>query len=147
MLVWTWKCITGTGDAEGAWRSAWTMIGTTVTMCPFCQRKGRSRFLAHGSQFHRFSRNASFYLTARNPPIVQAESISGYIKDCLLEFGELEFPLSCTGPSMSQPLILSTLTSVHLCTDLVHSKQKTPCSTESSNHRRSQFGVVTWLSG
>lgn len=39
--------------------------------------------------------SAVFYLTARNPPIVRVELISGYV-DCLLHFGELEFPLDLT---------------------------------------------------
>lgn len=37
-----------------------------------------------------FLRNASFSLTVRT--VVQVEHISGYL-DCVLEFGELAFPL------------------------------------------------------
>ena len=51
--------------------------------------------LADGNWFHKFLSNAGFYLTARNPPVVQFEPISEYM-DCLLEFGELEFPLDLT---------------------------------------------------
>lgn len=46
-------------------------------------------------QIHKFLRNDGFYLLARNPPIVQVVFISGYLS-CLLEFGELEFPLYLT---------------------------------------------------
>lgn len=42
-----------------------------------------------------FLRNAGFYLITRNPPIAQVEPISRYL-ECLLGFGELEFPLDLT---------------------------------------------------
>lgn len=50
-----------------------------------------------GSQnrLHKFLRIAGFYVTARNPPIVHLELVSGYL-NCLSEFGELEFPLILT---------------------------------------------------
>lgn len=42
-----------------------------------------------GSQnrLHKFLRNAGFYLTARNPPIVHLELVSGYL-NCLSESGD-----------------------------------------------------------
>lgn len=47
------------------------------------------------NQIYEFLRKAGFYLAARNSPIVQVEDISVYM-DCLLEFGEPEFPLGLT---------------------------------------------------
>lgn len=48
-----------------------------------------------GNQVHKFLRKAGFYLTSRNPPIVQVEPIFGYL-DCLLKFGEMVFSLDLT---------------------------------------------------
>lgn len=50
-----------------------------VAICPFCL------ILADGDQFHRFWRNAGFYLTTLSSP-VQLELISGHM-DCLVETG------------------------------------------------------------
>ena len=48
-----------------------------------------------GKQVCKFLRNAGFYLTFRKPSTVHVELISGYL-DCLVEFGEFEFPLHLT---------------------------------------------------
>lgn len=44
--------------------------------------------MADENQFPKFLRNTDFYLTATNPPLVQAEVIFGYL-DNLLEFDDL----------------------------------------------------------
>ena len=60
------------------------LIGTNVTTYVFW---------TEGNWFHKFLRSADFYITARNPPTIQTEPISGYV-NCLLEFEELGFPLN-----------------------------------------------------
>lgn len=53
-----------------------------------------------GTSFISFVRNACFYLTTRNLPVVQIRAISEHL-DCLLDLGGLEFPLDL----MSQPFV------------------------------------------
>lgn len=48
--------------------------------------------LVEENHFPKFLHNAGFYLTPRNPPVVQVELIFGYL-DCFLEFGKLEISL------------------------------------------------------
>lgn len=69
------------------------LIGPTYV--PSARDKGNDSVWADGKKFHKFLKNAGFYLATRNPPVVQVEIISGYM-DCLLELGELEFPLALT---------------------------------------------------
>lgn len=89
--------------AEGAWRLAWVkwtsrdgyqrhmLMGEPYVL--WSELKEMTSF-GIGKQFHKFLRNAGFSLTAGNsPPIVQAELISWHL-NCLLEFGELEFPFN-----------------------------------------------------
>lgn len=55
-------------------------------------RGKRNDSFGDGDHVSQFVRKAGFYLTTRTPSIVQRELSPGYL-DCLLEFGELEFPL------------------------------------------------------
>lgn len=48
-----------------------------------------------GNRLYKFLRNVSFSLTTRNPPKVRLPLTSRYL-GCLLDFGDLEFPLDVT---------------------------------------------------
>lgn len=80
------------------WQLAWNLI--MLTRYRRCMLSG---FLLPDSFCHfarwkpiqKFLRNASIYLSNRNPPTAQVELTAGYL-DCGLEFGELEFPLNLT---------------------------------------------------
>lgn len=47
--------------------------------------------LSEGNLFHKFWRNANFYLTNRNLSVDHVEPIFRYLK-CLMEFGEMVLP-------------------------------------------------------
>lgn len=74
------------------------LIGTTSCQKSFPPAVREMTPFGRGNQHHKFLRNASFYLTTRNPPTVRVGPIFVYL-DCLLEFGKLEFPLDLTGMS------------------------------------------------
>lgn len=61
---------------------------------PFPEARART-LLADGNQFQKFLRGAGFYLNHQKFSCSSAELISGYL-NCLLEFGELGFPLDLT---------------------------------------------------
>jgi hypothetical protein len=62
------------------------LVGTTDDHLSLLSEIKEITSFGSGRQLHRFLRYG-FYLTPRNPPIVQ---------DCLLEFGEMGFPLDLT---------------------------------------------------
>ena len=68
------------------------LIDTTGSHMSFLPEIREPIPLVNVNQFLKFLKNASFYLTARNPPIGQLGLVSGSL-DYLLEFGELELPL------------------------------------------------------
>lgn len=95
---------------EGAWRPAWVLICSRryMSMEPFVTPARGVGNYTDGNWCHKFLRNAGFYLTLRKPLLIQVELISGYT-DCLLDFGELEFPLDLRGMISKGPRTQSTL--------------------------------------
>lgn len=58
--------------------------------------------LRDGNRIQKFLSNAGFYPTSRNPPIVQVKLLCGYL-NCLLESGEVEFPVNLTFSHLPPP--------------------------------------------
>ena len=74
--------------------------GAIHLLCPEV-REMSCLLLMDGNWFYKFLKNTGF-LSARNPPTVQCELISGLL-DCLLEFRELEFLLDLTAAVIRSP--------------------------------------------
>ena len=71
------------------------LMGTTYSHVSLLSEVREMTPLTIWNWLHKFLRNVGFYLTPRNPSIVQVVLSSGYL-NCLLEFGELKFPLVFT---------------------------------------------------
>lgn len=69
------------------------LIGSTGTFIPSARGKGNDS-LVDENQFHKFLKNAGFYLTARN--LIVLLELGPGSRGCFLEFGKLEFPLDQT---------------------------------------------------
>ena len=105
------KSITSSCDTEGAWRPAWTLlcnhryisIESQMPLLPGVREMTPS---GRWELDLEVPSNADFYPTSRNPPIVQVKLLSGCL-NCLLDSGELEFPVDLTFSHLPSPFPLS----------------------------------------